>query len=63
MLRTLLGPKSGNERVHKELTFYKRAIIIGRYLEGGIPTSIARNENMLKKTVYRTISKDIIRKE
>ena len=63
MPRTPLGPKSGNERVYKELTPYKRAIIIGQYLERGIPTFIARDENVLRETVYRTISKDAIRKE
>ena len=63
MLRTPLGPRSGNQRVNKELTPYKRAIIIGRHLEGGIPSSIAKDENVNRETVRSTISKDPIRKE
>ena len=58
MLRTPLGPHSGNSRRGPELTPYQRGKIIGAASLGRTPTQIAEVENWPISTIKSTIELD-----
>jgi hypothetical protein len=61
MLRTPLGPRSGNSRRGPELTPYQRGRILGAATLGRTPTRIADVENWPISTIKSTIELDLER--
>jgi transposase len=63
MLRTPLGPRSGNSRGGPELTPYARGKIIGAAESGKSPSCIATSQKLSRSTIYHTIYADPERNE
>jgi len=63
MLRTPLGPRSGNSRRGPELTPYQRGRILGVATLGRTPTQIADVENCLISTIKSIIELDLERND
>jgi hypothetical protein len=63
MLRTPLGPRSGNARRGPELTPYARGKIVGAAQLGASPTVIATLQNLPRTTISSTIHVDPERNE
>ena len=63
MLRTPLGPRSGNERRGPELTPYQRGLIVGAAGSGAKPTQLARQYKVSRDTIKSTLRLDLERKD
>ena len=63
MLRTPLGPRSGNVRRGPELTPYQRGLIVGAASLGKKPTGIAGQYKLPLETVKSTLRLDLVRNE
>jgi len=63
MIRTPLGPRSGNARRGPELTPYARGRIVGAARAGISPAQIARDENRSYSTITSTLELDLQRDE
>jgi transposase len=63
MLRTPLGPRSGNIRRGPELTPYARGKIVGAAQSGKTHTQIAITQKWARSTVQSTLSLDLYRNE
>ena len=57
MPRRALAPISGNIPRRKELTSYKRGVVLGFAEAGVIPPKIATELNLPESTVQETLSK------
>jgi len=57
MPRRALAPISGNIHCRKELTGYKRGVVLGFAGAGVIPPKIATELNLPESTVQETLSK------
>ncbi len=63
MLRTPLGPRSGNERRGPELTLYQRGLIVGAASLGAKPTQLAKRHKLSRDTIKSTLRLDLERKD
>jgi hypothetical protein len=60
MLRTPLGPRSGNVRRGPELTPYQRGLIVGAASLGRKPTGIAGQYKLPLETVKSTLRLNLV---
>jgi hypothetical protein len=63
MLRTPLGPRSGNARRGPELAPYQRGLIVGAASSGRKPTGIAGQYKLPLETIKSTLRLDLERNE
>jgi hypothetical protein len=56
MLRTPLGPRSGNEWCGPELTPYQRGLIVGVASSGTKPAQIAKRHKLSRDTIKSNLT-------